>query len=543
MSDEVSSLPQTPTVTVQAQADISNKLWRIQRLYKIRTKDKRLTTMTLNPLQWRIYKAIRDMKPIRYFNLKYRQGGVSTFFLIWWLDDTIFCPNTTTGILSHKKDSLGYLMDIIRTAVNNMPDGLRPELGDDSKSMISFPKINSRIMVALSVRSTALHNLHISEWCLAKDEEVQASIGAAGPMANITGETTGNGVGNYGYQVYQEAKLNENGYRAQFVPWFIQAEYQQPLNGIDPAEIMAHLSTQEQKLKEMMEKDYGKVLTPGQVLWRRWAEKTYKTLRGQEFPETDEEAFRTSGTKFFDYNKLHRLMMGAKERMKATPPFKEHEGGDWVQFFDRVKGHIYAAGADTAEGGGDFSVLKIIDVTDRKEVFVYRARCGVDTFYRVCDEWGRHYNNAFLGVERNNHGHAVLLGLGPEGLAYPNLYKEVSKQAVLGQDFPKEKPGWLTNGETRPVMLDGLKFAMEGDTQDDEDHFSPEIDFYDIALLKEGLTFEEIDGKYQAVAGETDDDIMASAIAVQMYARCKRLTIAGESFADRIHVGGEREAR
>lgn len=529
-------------MSVDVKADLSNKLWRIQRLYKIRTKDKRLTTMTLNPLQWGIYKAIKDMKPIRYFNLKYRQGGVSTFFLLWWLDDTIFNPNTTTGILSHNRESLGYLMEIIRTAVNNMPDGVRPDLGDDSKSKISFPKINSQIMVSLSIRSTAIHNLHISEWCLAGDAEVQASIGATGPDANITGETTGNGVGNYGYQVYQEAKIGENGFKAQFVPWFIQPEYKQPLNGLDGSDIMARLSAQEVKLRDMMEKDYKLFLTPEQVLWRRWAEKNYRGLRGQEFPETDDEAFRTSGTKFFDYKKIHRLMMGAKDRLKASLPFKEHPNSDWIQFFDRVKGHIYAAGADTAEGGGDFSVLKIIDVTDRKEAFVYRARCGVDTFYRVCDEWGRYYNNALLGVERNNHGHAVLLGLGPEGLAYPNLYKEVSRQSVLGQEFPKEKAGWLTNGETRPIMLDGLKFAMEGDTQDDEDHFSPEIDFYDVSLLKEGLTFEEIDGKYQAVSGETDDDIMASAIAIQMYSRSKRLTVSGGSFADRIRIGGQREA-
>lgn len=523
---------------------LSNKLWRVQNLYKIRDKNRNLVPMRLKPVQWEIYKKIKDQTPIRYFNVKYRQGGVSTFFLLWWLDDTIFHENTTTGILSHKKESLNYLMEIIRTAHRYMPDSLRPRVGDDSKSSLSFPDCGSKMMVSLSIRSTAVHNLHVSEWCLARDEEVQASIGAAGPKANITGESTGNGVGNYGYEVYQDAKAGENGYIGHFVPWFIQPEYVMPLNGIDPKTIMGQLRPTEKKLQGIMTKDYGLDLTADQVLWRRWADKTYGGLRGQEFPETDEEAFRTSGTKFFDYNKIHRLMMHAKECLRERPIFAEHENGDWIQFYPPIKGHVYAAGADPAEGGGDNSVLKIIDVTDRREVFVFRARCGVDTFYRVCDEWGRKYNKALMAIERNNHGHAVLLGL-DEGCQYPNLYKEVSLPAgggVVGDKFPKEKLGWITTKESRAMVLDFLKFAMEGDSQDDEDHFVPEIEFLDVQLMKEALTFEQVDGKFQAVAGEVDDDVLASAIAFQMYARLKRLTIKSEGLTDRFQVGGQREA-
>lgn len=500
--------------------------------------------MRLNPVQWEIYHKIKDMSPVRYFNLKYRQGGVSTFFLLWWLDDTIFNNNTTTGILSHKNESLKYLMEIIRTAHKTMPPRLRPKLGDNSKTSLSFPEIDSKIMVSLSIRSTAVHNLHISEWCLAKDDEVKASIGATGPTANISGETTGNGVGNYGYEVYQDAKLEENGYKAHFVPWFVQPEYRLPLNGIDPKSVMDALKPGERKLKAMMESDYGLILDAGQVLWRRWADKTHKALRGQEYPETDEEAFRTSGSKFFDYKKIHRLILHAKDLLKETPPVAGGEDEDFVQFEKPVKGDLYAAGADTAEFGGDYSVLKIINVTEEREAFVYRARCGVDTFYGICDQWCRKFNNALLAVERNNHGHAVLLGL-REDKKYPNLYKEVAlpkKGKVVGSEFPKEKFGWNTNKETRPMILDGLKFAMEGDSEDDEDHFIPQIEIRDIWLLKEALTFEEVDGKFQAIAGEADDDVMGSSIAVQMFSRIKKMTIKSEGLAHRIKVGGKREA-
>lgn len=544
-----------PSVTSEADKGLlSNKLWRVQNLYKIRDKKRRLTKMTLNSVQWEIWKLIKDQTPVRYFNVKYRQGGVSTFFLLWWLDDTIFMSNTATGILAHKRESLGYLMRTVRTAHGSMHNSLQPRLGDDSKTSLSFPDVGSQIMVSLSIRSTAVNNLHVSEWCLAKDEEVQASIGAATPDANISGESTGNGVGNYGYEVYQEAKAGENGYTAHFVPWFIQEEYQRPLLEIEPRQIMDALKPEERKLQALMLKDYGLILTPQQVLWRRWAVSTYKHLRGQEFPETDEEAFRTSGSKFFDYKKIHRLMMNAKERLRARPPVAVGPNDDWVQFETVQKGHIYAAGGDPAEGGADNSGLKIINVTERREAFVYRARCGVDTFAGVCDHWGRYFNNALLGIERNNHGHAVLALLnqesrvGQDGRAtnrYPNLYKEMVVPAgggIVGQKFPKEKLGWLTNKESRPLILDGLKFALEGDSEDDEDNFVAEIEFLDTWLMKEALTFEEIDGKFQAVSGEKDDDLLASAIAFQMYARLKRLTIKSEGLADRFQVGGQREA-
>jgi hypothetical protein len=178
----------------------------------------------------------------------------------------------------------------------------------------------------------------------------------------------------------------------------------------------------------------------------------------------------------------------------------------------------------------------------------------VDTFAGVCDRWGRVFNNALLAVERNNHGHAVNALLYQETRVsqdgrtygrYPNLYKEVTQFAagsVIGQKFPKEKLGWLTNKDSRPMILDGLKFALEGDSEDDEENFVPEIEALDPWLFKEALTFEEVDGKFQAVAGEKDDDVLASAIAFQMYARLKRLTVKSEGLADRFQVGGQREA-
>jgi hypothetical protein len=524
-----------------------NRWWRLQNLYKIRDKNKHLSNLRFNAIQTHIIKdVIPDLvagRPIRHWDLKYRQGGVSTFWLLFWLDDTIFTPNTISGVLADKHDNLRKLMKIIRMGWETMPERLRPELADDSKERLSFAHNNSEMFAALSIRSTALHNLHISEWCFCADDEIRATLGAISPMTNVTGESTGNGIGNDGYETYQDAVKGLNGYKARFSPWFIQAEYRVELNGIDGARVMADLNADEKKLQALMLKKYRMTLQPEQVLWRRGMKRALKEMFPQEFPETDQDAFLASGTMFFDSAKIQALYKEARDWWEKTSPHaRDGELDQWVQFYPPQKGHIYAAGADTQEGGPDYAVLKIIDVTARREAFVFRGRVGVKKFYRVCNEWGRAYNDALMGVERNNHGHAVLLGL-EEDCRYPNMFEE----GMMGpptrmkiNEVPKKKLGWNTSEQTRALMLDHMKMAAEGDPDDDVDNFEPTFTILDKDFLSEALTFKEIEGKFQAVPGKTDDDVIATSIANQMYQLVLRHRTVSPD--DRFFASGRRQA-
>jgi hypothetical protein len=355
-------------------------------------------------------------------------------------------------------------------------------------------------------------------------------MGACGPNTNITGETTGNGVGNSAYELYQEAKKGESEFKGHFFPWFIQSEYRLPLNGINPVRVMGSLTRDENKLVEMARRDFGMEIDAEQILYRRKLDKDLKGMRRQEFPEDDSDAFLTSGHKFFEPRKIHRLLLESKDYVKDNPP-EEFEHGDGVMWEKPTKGHIYVAGADTSEGANDYSYLKIMCVTCRKEAFRYRALCGVDHFYRICDKYGSLYWNALLAVERNNHGHAVLLGL-TENCHYPNLYQEeqvrhlvdVSRAGKGISEFKNSlRIGWQTDRVTKPMVLDELKFAIEGDSIEDEDHFSPEFLVLDDVMLSECLTFEQVYGKLEAIEGKHDDGVMATAIAFQMYKKQKRL--------------------
>lgn len=525
-------------------ATYGDKIWRLTHLYKIRDKSKRLRVFGLNDIQKGILGFVQEQfvskgEPIRAFFLKYRQGGVSTFWLLWWLDEAIFNPDTINGVLSHDRDSLKMLAGIVRTAFINIPDGLKPPLVIDNMDELAFGHGElknghythlSRMFVSLNIRSTPVHNLHISEHAHCSPDDIGASVGAVPPDGGITAETTANGM-NHSYEVYHDGKiavktglLQPGVLKSAFFPWFIQKEYRIAV----PNGLTVRRTKEELGVIKRAKAEYGIDLDECQILYRRKLVKDTKGMRPQEFPENDEEAFLTSGNPFFNAQKVLVLLREAREAVKTMPV---EETDDYTIWARPESKHVYAAGADVAGGReGDYSVLKIIDVTARKEVFRYRARVAPQRFYRVCDEWGRAYNNALLGVERNNHGHAILLGL-DETCKYPNLFaeKESKRQRTrvitsTPKDTGKEtvKLGWNTDINSRPLMLDQLRHAIEGEVDDDVEHFEPMWDVLDDVLLGEMLNFTEVDGKYEATTGKHDDTIFASAIAHQMFLKLAR---------------------
>lgn len=508
-----------------------DKIWRMQHFYHIKDKNKKIVPFRFNHIQTLLCEDVLKRHPIKDFTVKSRQLGLSTFWLIYWLDETIFTPNTTSAVLAHKWESLNYLMEIIRLAYDTMPREFKPRLGKDSAHELNFKDIVSKIFVSLSIRSTTINNLHISEWCFCKDEEVRASLGAVPSTGNVSGESTGNGVGNDGYETYLAAKQGLNDFKVHFFPWFMDKTCVLDAKADEKIE----LTNDEAKLTKMAEKEYGIKITTNQILWRRAKKSEQKDMFGQEFPETENDAFASGVDRYFNTKKIYALIQEAKEYEQKTGYIERTD--DYIQFEKPVKGDLYVAGADTSEGSHDYSVLKIINVTKRREAFVYRAMCGVDTFYKVCDKWGREYNKALLAVERNNHGHAVLLGL-TENCRYPNLYKQENYRLGLDRD----KFGWQTDSTTKPLMLDELKLAIEGDSQDDVDHFRTEITFYDLNLLYEALTVVRDGVKINAESGKYDDSVIGTAIAFQMYKLMRKHAVKSEGTNFGIYATQDREA-
>jgi hypothetical protein len=260
-----------------------------------------------------------------------------------------------------------------------------------------------------------------------------------------------------------------------------------------------------------------------------------------EYPETEEDAFAQSGIGYFDNRKIITLVQEAREMDNQLPPRKD----DFITVWEEPHpGHVYVMGSDTAEGlGADYSTFKILCVTCRQHAVAYRAHVSIDTFYEQINEYGRKYNTCLVGVERNNHGHAVLLGL-RQVCNYPNLYMEKEGETRIIVDLSKKRPepkyGWHTTAITKPLMCDQLKMAVEGDGAEDEHTFQPEYRIRDLTFLSECLTFRQDGNKLSAASGYHDDAIMAEAIAYQMYSIAKR-GISRTHQLGRFILGEDRE--
>lgn len=502
-----------------------NKVWRINNLYKIRTKDKGIQTFKLNPIQINVLKDIAGQKPVRHFSLKTRQVGLSTFWLIYWLDDTKFRDGVITGVMAHKLENISHLASIIKIAIESFPGGM--EILEDNKTKISFPN-NSEMIFSLEFRSVPLHNLHISEWCFCENERIWATQGAINKWTNISGESTGKGMGNDGYNTWMDAKEGKNDYRIRFIPWYAHEEYSMPLNGLPPY------------YPDKREREFG--LNQQQIHFRRQLMAKIKDDFFVEYPETEEDAFAQAGTMFFNNRKIIVL---AREARKMVAEMLHMEQSDRYTIFEQPnRKHRYVIGADVSEGiGNDFSSFKVLCLTCRQEAMSYRAHVGIDTFYKDLDKWGRAYNDALLGVERNNHGHAILLGLRND-CNYPNLYHEDPKDAPIIRDMSKARPelkyGWQTTATTKETMCAHLKLAVEGDSEEDENNFQPDYRIYDLQFLSECLTFERDGNKLGATIGKNDDTIISSAIAYQMYLKLKQKMVRGETGLEKVMIGVER---
>lgn len=144
------------------------------------------------------------------------------------------------------------------------------------------------------------------------------------------------------------------------------------------------------------------------------------------------------------------------EATKPRPPLFSH--GGWQYFSMYNPEHIYVLGADPAGGnGGDYSTISVIDLTVGELVaHFYDRYTNEQKFGDIISDKGKLYGNALVGVERNNHGGAVLLQLRHNN--YSNIYEEVSKETY--DDNQTQKLGFLTTAQSKPMILSELSKAI-----------------------------------------------------------------------------------
>jgi hypothetical protein len=484
---------------------IWNKRWRMEHLYPIRTEDRKLRYIRLKDrqIQEDLFSIAekQGFRGLRLINLKSRKLGVTTFWSLFYLDDTIITPNTTTCIIAHTKDDVQKIFQIIKTAYAYAPKRVRlhsgkewrkPEAKYDNKNELVFDGINSKIFVALQSRGETINNLHITEAAhIENAEERMAATLEAVPSrelgTNITIETTANGVGGWFHDYWYKAVAKLNEFQALFFPWFsVTKNRLTPPSDYAPSQaILEHA--------EKVKKECGVILDKEQMFWWDMKRAGLDRLMNQENPGFPDDAFLATGMVVFSETVLKNI--------KTKDPIRTTLNGTRI-FVEPKQGRRYIVGADVAEGvGGDRSVAEVIDAITLEQVaeFVSDAIKPAD-FGSVLAEIGKQYNNALIAVERNNHGHTVIEKLRH---IYTHLFEMVSFDEKRNKKT--RKLGWLTRGHTRDLMLDKIVELTDDET----------ITVNSAILKSEMLTFvTNEDGKREAKSGSHDDTIMAAAIAI-----------------------------
>ena len=480
----------------------------------IRTKEGEVKPLTLNAPQKKLDELIEKQRvatgKVRVIILKARQQGFSTY-VHGWLYHKLSQQKAKKGlVVAHVADSTRALFDMYRRSHELVPEAVKPATKYSSRRELSFSALDTSLMVATAggdaiARGETITHAHLSEvafWPKISASDNLNALLACVPDAKDTAifiESTANGMSGPFYELWCSAVRGENEFIPFFSPWSDSPEY--------VAEVPDNWEPTYEET-DLIEK-YG--LTPGQLMFRRYRiANTSREQYQQEYPITADEAFIASGRPVFNPSQLYEMLSDAPEpiyRMaNEGETFVEFPRGELLVYKEKKPSGRYFIGADVAMGikGGDYSVAQVLD--DQKEqVSVWRGHIHPDYFAEVLYALGSYYNEALIGVERNNHGLLTCVRLGRD-LAYPNIFTDITEGQI--SDLDTDNYGFLTTSKTKPLIIDRLRASLrEG-----------EMVINDKTTLREMLGFIVTPtGKMEAEEGKNDDCVMSLALCNHLH--------------------------
>jgi hypothetical protein len=518
--------------------------WYARNCVWIKTKDGRLVNLNYNPAQAKLFEVWDRLnaegKPVRIIVLKARREGISTGVAGRFTHDVGTTKNLNGQVIAHDTESTDFIFAIYKLMYDELTPGtvledgtkvqIKPKAKYSSRRELVFEALRSQLQVQTAGadkgkgtakkasgrgRGKTLHRLHISElsqWPSAKETLVSLLQTVADvPGTVVVIESTANGVGDEFHKRWLDAKAGKSDYVPVFLSWLDFPEYRAPV----PPEGLGALDAEEIRLKDEFN------ATDEQLQWRR------RILRNecggdpeqfkQEYPADDQEAFLVSGHPFFNRKALAK----ARKDQKSPQWVGRLDVKDGkVEFIQDSTGYLrvwakpkptgcYTVGADTAEGlaTGDYSAGEVYDRDTGEQAAEWYGHIDPDLFGVELARLARWYNNAWLGPEVNKDGLTTCLAVVRE--RYARLFER--ERLDEREPEPTEKIGWLTNGQTRPVMLNDMEeLVREG-----------QLVMHSETLQSECWSFvRDEKGRPGAQEGCHDDTVMAMAIAIQLHKLC-----------------------
>jgi hypothetical protein len=389
--------------------------------------------------------------------LKARKVGVSSRRFALDLFKCATQKNQHRVLLTHNDEaSVKLLEEKIMPLHDNC---LIPLGGKRVGQMIFFKATNSRYYVGTAGSKTFgrgddINGYHFSEKAWWESPNVIAGIEEA--MEGILGadglsETTANGY-NFFRLDWLKAKQGLGKERAVFLPWMVHEAYEADATGLvtggEEAAIAQVLS-----------------LNPRQIAWRRkkLSEMRDATLFPQEYPETDSQAFLSSGRPVFDWVGLERArarceppkFVGYLRRVGNRVDLVEDKLGSLKVWQLPKPRHVYGIGSDVAEGieGGAYSTGEVIDISEGCQVAEWHGHLAPDLLADDMALLSAWYNQALTVCEE---------WPGPGGVTKARLL-ELETNVWQNPDKDPQRgghQGWETNGRTKPMMVGSLNAGI-----------------------------------------------------------------------------------
>ncbi len=155
-----------------------------------------LIPFILNEAQKDLYNTVSEQN--RVIILKARQIGFSTAMVGYFYHDTIMNPGTNTALIGYNSDLTAELLDKVKVFYRTTPPSLRPTIQYNSKYEISFPKINSKILVLPSTQNVGRGYTLTNVLCLSGETAVYSRNGVPVKIKDLaSGTEILNGNGSY----------------------------------------------------------------------------------------------------------------------------------------------------------------------------------------------------------------------------------------------------------------------------------------------------------------------------------------------------------
>lgn len=456
----------------------------------------------------------KEIEQIKIKILKGRQQGFTTLITAFQECLTLTQDGFRGFTMAHDNDATNSIFsDIAKGFFESIIEEMKETPKYSNARELVFAGNNSAWRIATAGnkgagRSKKLKMLHNSEKAFWKDmRKNAAAISQALTKYSIEiDETTANGYNEF-KEDWDSIKEGKSKWIGVFYEWYRTSEYRKSFKGvayteeefraiIEKGERFKGVDTKFMRLLKSLLYDTN--LDIEQVHWYFDKRLELKEDVYQEYPCTDEMAFLHSGRPYFDIELLDILI-----NQNKNIGFSSLHDGEIEIFEEPQPGIKYVIGSDVAEGLelGDSSTFTVLRVDTLEEVANGEYKVSPDEHGLILNEWGRKYNKALIGVERNNHGHSTLNTL-KNTCKYTNLYIERTLDKIRKKRT--DKLGWSTNTNSKYIMLDDLDTTLR----------NGEIKIKSIKTLKQMRELQKEDGK---VNTNGKDRVIAIAIAYQMY--------------------------